>query len=244
MNSLTTNRIAIKPKMIHGISFAVRLTRFPIRATPAHAVRHDNEHAHDSDAEDHCRQPPRDAGQNARHQHREPANEVEAKSNNRERNHELRTGPRFLPPDSRSGIGWVGRKRLHGLLRVCAARVGIPGGAGFDPLLQSAPRERKAAHPCGGRRRDRLRTLTFVGMTDTDDVTREAHLAMLQQLSPSERFVCALTLSAYVRQLAWQGARKQAGAHGETAVVDRFLTQLYGADVATSFRASCERTRE
>ena len=81
-------------------------------------------------------------------------------------------------------------------------------------------------------------------MTDTDEVTREAHLAMLRQLSPSERFVRALTLSAYVRQLAWQGARKHAGAHGEAAVIDRFLTQLYGIDVAISFRASSVGTRE
>lgn len=86
--------------------------------------------------------------------------------------------------------------------------------------------------------------LSFGGMTDTDEATRDSLLAILRQLSPSERFVRALTLSAYVRQLAWQGARRHAGSHGEPAVTDRFLTQLYGADVATSFRAASAARRE
>ncbi len=66
---------------------------------------------------------------------------------------------------------------------------------------------------------------------------------MLRRLSPSERFVRALSLSAYVRQLAWQGAERYAAAQGETAVVDRFLTQLYGAEVAKSFRANLSAKR-
>ena len=81
-------------------------------------------------------------------------------------------------------------------------------------------------------------------MDDTAEVTRTTHEAMLRQLSPSERFARALALSAYVRQLAWQGARRYAGAQGETATVDRFLTQLYGADVATSFRKACTQGNE
>lgn len=56
-------------------------------------------------------------------------------------------------------------------------------------------------------------------------------------LSPSERFMMALALSAYVRQLAWQGAKQHAGSRGQAAVVDRFLQQLYGADVAAVFRS-------
>lgn len=59
-------------------------------------------------------------------------------------------------------------------------------------------------------------------------------------LSPSERFMRALALSAYVRQLAWQGAQQHAGARGEAAVIDRFLRQLYGADVAAAFRSKVE----
>ena len=81
-------------------------------------------------------------------------------------------------------------------------------------------------------------------MTDTDEATPDARLAMIRRLSPSERFVRALTLSAYVRQLAWQGAQQHAGSHGETAIIDRFLTQLYGAEVAASFRAFSDRRHE
>jgi hypothetical protein len=81
-------------------------------------------------------------------------------------------------------------------------------------------------------------------MTDTDAATRDALSAMLQQLSPSERFLRALALSAYVRQLAWQGARQHAGTRGEAAVVDRFLTQLYGADVAMAFHAASKARHE
>ena len=54
----------------------------------------------------------------------------------------------------------------------------------------------------------------------------------------------ALSLSAYVRTLAWQGARRYAAEQGEPAVVDRFLTQLYGTDVATSFRTACDQRHD
>lgn len=81
-------------------------------------------------------------------------------------------------------------------------------------------------------------------MTDSDAKTRDTLLTMIGRLSPSERFVRALSLSVYVRQLAWQGARLHAGSCSEAAVVDRFLTQLYGADVATSFRAASAHRSE
>ncbi len=81
-------------------------------------------------------------------------------------------------------------------------------------------------------------------MTDTDEKTRVAHLALLRQLSPSERFARALALSAYVRQLTWQGARRYAGAAGTPATIDRFLTQLYGAEIASAFREANHRRRE
>lgn len=92
--------------------------------------------------------------------------------------------------------------------------------------------------------RDVSHGLAFGDMNDSDETTRAAYLAMLRRLSPSERFVRALALSAYVRQLAWQGARRHSSAQGETAVVARFLTQLYGADVAESFRVTSDRCHE
>ena len=73
---------------------------------------------------------------------------------------------------------------------------------------------------------------------DTNPTTRAAYLAFVQRLSPAERFVRALSLSAFVRQLAWQGAVRHSGSLGHAATVDRFLTQLYGADIATAFRAA------
>ena len=81
-------------------------------------------------------------------------------------------------------------------------------------------------------------------VTDTDEATRAIYVAMLRQLSRSERFVRALALSAYVRNLAWQGALRHAQSSGEAATVDRFLTQLYGAKVAKAFRASCGESHE
>lgn len=92
--------------------------------------------------------------------------------------------------------------------------------------------------------REHCPRLSFASMNDADETTRAAHLAMLRLLSPSDRFVRALALSAYVRQLAWQGARRHSGAQGEMATVDRFLTQLYGADVAASFRAASDQRHE
>ena len=60
--------------------------------------------------------------------------------------------------------------------------------------------------------------------------------ARLQELSPGERFLKALSLSAFVRAMTWQGARLVAEADGADAVVDRFLRQLYGDEVAEQFR--------
>ena len=69
---------------------------------------------------------------------------------------------------------------------------------------------------------------------------RATHAAMVRQLSKPERFVRALALSAYVRNLAWQGALRHSRSSGEAATVDRFLTQLYGAKIALAFRAVCD----
>ena len=81
-------------------------------------------------------------------------------------------------------------------------------------------------------------------MTDTAPAMRATHAAMVRQLSKPERFVRALALSAYVRNLARQGALRHSGLRGEAATVDRFLTQLYGAKIALAFRAACGVNRE
>ena len=62
-------------------------------------------------------------------------------------------------------------------------------------------------------------------MTDTAASMGATHAVLVRQLSKSERFVRALALSAYVRNLAWQGALRHSGSRGESATVDRFLTQ-------------------
>ena len=75
---------------------------------------------------------------------------------------------------------------------------------------------------------------------DTAPAMRATHAAMVRQLPKSERFLRALALSAYVRNLAWQGALRHSRSSGEAATVDRFLTQLYGAKIALAFRAVCD----
>ena len=81
-------------------------------------------------------------------------------------------------------------------------------------------------------------------MTDTAASMGATHAVLVRQLSKSERFVRALALSAYVRNLAWQGALRHSGSSGKAATVDRFLTQLYGAKIALAFRAACGVSRE
>lgn len=111
---------------------------------------------------------------------------------------------------------------------------------------QGVPYEREcvAAHLECLRSHGRLVSTRDSGIPDTDGAPRATHLAMIRQLSMSERFVRALALSAYVRNLAWQGALRHSGSRGEAATVDRFLTQLYGAEVATAFRTSCHQRHE
>lgn len=81
-------------------------------------------------------------------------------------------------------------------------------------------------------------------MTDTAAAMGATHAALVKKLTKSEQFVRALALSAYVRNLAWQGALRHSGSRGESATVDRFLTQLYGAKIASAFRAACGVSRE
>ena len=65
---------------------------------------------------------------------------------------------------------------------------------------------------------------------------------MLQDASPAERLLRALALSAYVRAVAWQGAVLHAEGQGEAAVIERFLRQLYGSDVAHAFEIIRDRS--
>jgi len=76
-------------------------------------------------------------------------------------------------------------------------------------------------------------------MMDTDATTRARWRELLRTLSPPERLARALALTALARDLAWQGALRHAGHLGTAGVVDRFLRQLYGPEVAT--RIASER---
>lgn len=75
-------------------------------------------------------------------------------------------------------------------------------------------------------------------MADTDPAMLERYLQGIRSISKPQRFVRALELSALARSLAWQGANRQAGHLGAEAVVERFLLQLYGPDVAQAMAAS------
>lgn len=67
------------------------------------------------------------------------------------------------------------------------------------------------------------------------------HRQMLANMQPAERFVRAMSLSSFVRQWAWAGAERTAGADGPVAVRDRFLAQLYGADMTDDLRVLISR---
>lgn len=75
-------------------------------------------------------------------------------------------------------------------------------------------------------------------MTDTDSAMLLRYLELMRGVPKPERFIRALALSALVRDLAWQGATRHAGHLGDDAVVERFLLQLYGSDIARQMRVS------
>lgn len=67
----------------------------------------------------------------------------------------------------------------------------------------------------------------------------------IDQLTPGERFLRALALSACVRGLAWQEARLNAATPDTVGVVLRFVQQLSGEDVALMWqRRTDDRNRE
>jgi hypothetical protein len=72
---------------------------------------------------------------------------------------------------------------------------------------------------------------------DTDTATRRHVLTLLDAVPPGERLARALALSAFVRDLAWAGARLEAEHLGTAAVVARFLCQLYGPESAARLDA-------
>ncbi|MEP7344692.1 MAG: hypothetical protein ABI877_05480 [Gemmatimonadaceae bacterium] len=73
------------------------------------------------------------------------------------------------------------------------------------------------------------------GARDTDAATEARYLTMIRHLPKAERLGRALALTALARELAWQGAVRNAGAQGHRAIVQRFLEQLYGAEFAQRF---------
>lgn len=74
-------------------------------------------------------------------------------------------------------------------------------------------------------------------MNDTDTASRARLHELLRAAPPAERLTRALALTAVARELAWQGATRHAGHLGAAAVVDRFLRQLYGPEVAAQVAA-------
>ena len=79
---------------------------------------------------------------------------------------------------------------------------------------------------------------------DTNVVTDARYLAMIRRLPKAERLVRALALTALAREFVWQGAVRHAGAQGHSAVVHRFLEQLYGAEFAQRFASVADPIHE
>ncbi len=67
---------------------------------------------------------------------------------------------------------------------------------------------------------------------DTDSAARSSYLELIAAVPAPERLTRALALSAFVRDLAWQGATSHVGHLGTSAVVERFAQQLYGPEIA------------
>ena len=78
-------------------------------------------------------------------------------------------------------------------------------------------------------------------LADAERDAVERHLSLVRALSKTERLERALALSAFVRRLAWEGATRHAGAGGRAAVVERFLRQLYGPELAPELRRLADR---
>jgi hypothetical protein len=72
-------------------------------------------------------------------------------------------------------------------------------------------------------------------LTDTAPAALDTYLEMLRGVPGPTRLLLALKLSALTRNLAWAGAVRHSGPENDGAVVERFLTQLYGTEIASRF---------
>ena len=73
---------------------------------------------------------------------------------------------------------------------------------------------------------------------DTDTAVRSRYLDLIAAVPAPERLTRALALTAFVRDLAWQGATLHVGHLGSEAVVERFAQQLYGPEIAERIASS------
>jgi hypothetical protein len=64
--------------------------------------------------------------------------------------------------------------------------------------------------------------------TDTSATVLAENIARLRTMPKGERLAWALSLSAFARELAWQGALRRTEGQGDTATIRRFLHQMYG----------------
>ncbi len=68
--------------------------------------------------------------------------------------------------------------------------------------------------------------------SDTGPEVLASQQSVLAALTPAERLARALALSALARDFAWAGARSRIGSDAPAELRERFLTQVYGIDVA------------
>ena len=73
---------------------------------------------------------------------------------------------------------------------------------------------------------------------DTDGAARSRYLELIAAVPAPERLTRALALTAFVRNLTWQGATYHVGHLGSEAVVERFAQQLYGREIGEQIASS------
>jgi hypothetical protein len=64
-----------------------------------------------------------------------------------------------------------------------------------------------------------------------DDAVDARMLELVRRLSPSERLVRMFALSSFIRAFTWEGAKRHVRNGSREAIVERFLAQMYGADL-------------
>lgn len=78
-------------------------------------------------------------------------------------------------------------------------------------------------------------------LSDTDEPARLRYLTLLADMPAAERLMRTLELSAFVREIAWVGARQAVAAGADDTVRNRFLEQLYGSNMSDNLRALITR---